>query len=72
MFILIFRIAVVRPPYERQLNAWREVLLEHVVGDLLGPGAVDLEHLVGVWVVGVQPSELTFSIPEQDEKMWAV
>ena len=49
-----------------------EVFIKHVGRHLLGAGPVDLENLLGVWVVGVQPSELTFSIPEQDEKMWAV
>ena len=32
--------------------------LKHVVRDLLGSGAVDLVHLLGVRVVGVQAAEL--------------
>ena len=49
-----------------------EVFIKHVGCHLLGAGPVNLENLLGVRVVGVQTSELTFSIPEEDEKMWAV
>ena len=49
-----------------------EIFIKHVACHLLRPGPVNLENLLGVWVVGVQTSELTFSIPEEDEKMWAV
>ena len=49
-----------------------EVFIKHVGCHLLGAGPVNLENLLGVRVVGVEPSELTFCVPEQDEKMWAV
>ena len=49
-----------------------EVFIKHVGCHLLRAGPINLENLLGVWVVGVQTSELTFSIPEEDEKMWAV
>ena len=49
-----------------------EVLLEHVLCHLLRPGPVDFEHLVRVWVVGVEAPELTLSIPEQYEEVWAI
>ena len=49
-----------------------EVLIKHVGCHLLRAGPVNLENLLGVWVVGVQPSELTFGVPEEDKKMWAV
>ena len=49
-----------------------EIFIKHVGRHLLGAGPVNLEDLLGVWVVGVQPSELTFSVPEQDQKMRAV
>ena len=49
-----------------------EVFIKHVGRHLLGAGPVNLEDLLGVWVVGVQPSELTFGVPEQDQKMRAV
>ena len=49
-----------------------EVFIKHVGCHLLGAGPINLENLLGVWVVGVQPSELTFSVSEQDKKMWTV
>ena len=49
-----------------------EIFIKHVGRHLLGAGPVNLEDLLGVWVVGVQPSELTFSVSEQDKKMWTV
>ena len=49
-----------------------EVLVKHVVRHLLGSRPVNLEDLLSVRVVGVQPSELTFSVSEQDKKMWTV
>ena len=49
-----------------------EIFIKHVACHLLRPGPVNLENLLGVWVVGVQPSELTFGVPEEDKKMWAV
>ena len=49
-----------------------EVFIKHVGCHLLRAGPVNLENLLGVWVVGVQPSELTFGVPEEDKKMWAV
>ena len=49
-----------------------EVFIKHVGCHLLGAGPINLENLLGVWVVGVQPSELPFSVPEQDQKMRAV
>ena len=49
-----------------------EVFIKHVGCHLLRPGPIYLENLLGVWVVGVQPSELTFGVPEQDQKMRAV
>ena len=49
-----------------------EVLVEHVFSDLLGPRAVDLEHLLGVGVVGVQAAELALGVPEQHEEVGTV
>ena len=49
-----------------------EVFIKHIGCHLFRAGTVNLENLLRVWVVGVQTSELTFSIPEEDEKMWAV
>lgn len=49
-----------------------EVLVKHVVRHLLRSRPVNLEDLLSVRVVGVQPSELTFSVSEQDKKMWTV
>ena len=49
-----------------------EVLVKHVVRHLLWSRPVNLEDLLSVRVVGVQPSELTFSVSEQDKKMWTV
>ena len=49
-----------------------EVLVKHVVCNLFGSSPIDLEDLLGVRVVGVQPSELAFGVSEQDEKMWTV
>ena len=49
-----------------------EVLVKHVVRHLLRSRPVNLEVLLSVRVVGVQPSELTFSVSEQDNKMWTV
>ena len=49
-----------------------EVLVKHVVRHLLWSRPVNLENLLSVRVVGVQPSELTFSVSEQDKKMWTV
>ena len=49
-----------------------EIFIKHVGRHLLGAGPVNLEDLLGVWVVGVQPSELTFGVPEEDKKMRAV
>ena len=49
-----------------------EVFIKHVGCHLLGASPVNLEHLLGVWVVGVQASELTFGVPEEDQKMRAV
>ena len=49
-----------------------EKLFKHFVRHLLGAGAVDLEDLLCVGVVGVQTSELAFGISEEDEEVGAV
>ena len=49
-----------------------QIFIKHVACHLLRSGPVNLENLLGVWVVGVQPSELTFSVPEENKKMRAV
>ena len=36
--------------------------VEHLVGDLLGAGPVDLVHLLGVGVVGVETPEIVEAI----------
>ena len=46
--------------------------LEHVLRDLFGPGAVDLVDLLGVGIVGVQATKLTFGISEEQEEVGAV
>ena len=49
-----------------------EIFIKHVGCHLLRASPINLENLLGVWVVGVQSSELTFSVPEQNQKMRAV
>ena len=43
--------------------------LEHVIRHLLRPGAVDLVDLLGVRVVRVESSELTFDVAKQKKEM---
>ena len=44
----------------------------HVAWDLLGSSPVDLVDLLGVWVVGVQASELALDITEEEEEVGTV
>jgi hypothetical protein len=46
-----------------------EESFEHVVGDLLGPGSVDLVDLLGVRVVSVKSPELTLDVAEQQQEV---
>ena len=46
-----------------------EESFEHVVGDLLGPGSVDLVDLLGVRVVSVESPELTLDVAEQQQEV---
>lgn len=49
-----------------------EEAVEHLVGDLLGTGPVDLVDLLGVGVVGVEAAELALLVAEEQQEVRAV
>lgn len=47
-------------------------LVDHLLGDGLGPGAGELADVLGVGVVAVQRPELAAGVPEQDDVVVSV